>query len=399
MHADAVDGQRAVLAALRRNRDEAQLTQVTAAVAGLDPHFAGELARVLVAAAPNADNVQAISPVPRELECRPEERLWSSERADEGRVDLVFENQDEGFVLLVELKLHAGYGHEQVARYLRGRQRYTAERVGVLAVTRDAPAYGEPEQRTAGWLGSVRWARVLEDIRAIDHLDARARELWLTVLDICEQEGDLGVTELDVDAIHAWARYKRGRGQLEEFMREAATGAFEAVKDELAQASDLVPVGEPPRLLTRGAGEYRVWPYQESIHLRVALPGDGRERLRIQFLGGFSETLFTVEARHEDARRLPEPARSTVRELSDRMQATKRFDTDGKTYWARVHRPEQWLAEPDNVPATLVELTRTAVDELAGTGLLSAETGLCADSTDSVRARADELDEPPDEPR
>ena len=52
--------------------------------------------------------------MPERLACRSERVLADPA----GRVHLVFTDADGPFTLLVELKLHSGYGHRQLERYL-----------------------------------------------------------------------------------------------------------------------------------------------------------------------------------------------------------------------------------------------------------------------------------------
>src|SRR3954454_21554396 len=113
-----VGGERGVariLETLRRVGDEAQWTQVIAAVASEDDAFAGAVARALVNAAPDKAAVAALGPVPARLTCRAERTAHDAQGQDRGRVDLCFAGHD--FVLLGELKLHSGYGYLQLDRY------------------------------------------------------------------------------------------------------------------------------------------------------------------------------------------------------------------------------------------------------------------------------------------
>lgn len=81
------DGVRAILSALRRDRDEAQFTQLIAAVAGMDSKFAGDLARVVVAAAPKPANFTGLGEQPAELRCSAEEPVRRSRAACPSRLE------------------------------------------------------------------------------------------------------------------------------------------------------------------------------------------------------------------------------------------------------------------------------------------------------------------------
>src|SRR4051812_37148234 len=100
---DEVSG---VLRALRRTGDEAQWTQVIAAIAGADDRFATDLAQVFVDAAPNKAAAEALGAVPSQLTCQAERTLQDAESIGQGRVDLLFSDEDD-FALLCELKLHS----------------------------------------------------------------------------------------------------------------------------------------------------------------------------------------------------------------------------------------------------------------------------------------------------
>ena len=85
-----------VLRALRRPRDEAQLTQLIAAFAGTDPRFAAELARILIARAPQREAVEALGSIPDHLDCGAESHLFDVVGAGQGFVDLRFADSSEG---------------------------------------------------------------------------------------------------------------------------------------------------------------------------------------------------------------------------------------------------------------------------------------------------------------
>ena len=121
----------ALLRGLRRPGDEPQLTQAIAAVAGADyPFAAGFLRLVLRETGVTVD-------VPADVTVSAEEVV------PDGRVDLRFRAQ--GLDVIVELKIHAGYGPKWLDRYLAALT--DVEHAFVVAVTRDDPTYGEPRER------------------------------------------------------------------------------------------------------------------------------------------------------------------------------------------------------------------------------------------------------------
>src|SRR5262249_24441445 len=141
-----------------------------------------------------AENVRAFraSGLPGELECRAEVGL-----GDEGRVDLRFDGLD--LTLFVQIKLYAGYGHEQVRRYLRAVRRLPpGPRSALSAVTRAVPTYGESQlDDDERWLGSVRWAPLLSRLRHLPVADAQLADQWRLLLDVLDKQGDLGMTRAD----------------------------------------------------------------------------------------------------------------------------------------------------------------------------------------------------------
>jgi hypothetical protein len=306
--------------------------------------------------------------VPDRLHCRPEERVWDNEALDRGFVDLLFEDNEGAFTLLVELKLYSPYGREQVTRYLKARERYErlGRRAALLAVTRNTPAYGEPERQTPGWLGSVRWADLLEDMKSLEHRDEAVTLLWRAMLDILDRQGDLGVTEVDRNLVAAWARFTAGRDQLEQLMYDIADGALETVERELTTRAETNSPKTAGFSMRGKNKKYRVWPYHDRVHLRIGMPtGADPERLRIQFIALWSEgPYFTVEARHENAFKLPESVQDNLRRIEDELGCSKELTggwwTDHKTWWTHLHDLDTWLG---NDPSAVAKTLQRFVDE------------------------------------
>lgn len=88
--------------------------------------------------------------LPNRFACRSEVAL-----AD-GRVDLEFREPSSSWRVLVELKIGAGYGFEQIKRYLQALDPRDARQV-LVSITRDPPKYGDPpiDETNAHWAGSV----------------------------------------------------------------------------------------------------------------------------------------------------------------------------------------------------------------------------------------------------
>ncbi len=337
------------------------------------------LAAVLLDSA-DRDAATMVGDLPDEVTCDAEVAVSDVSGTPQGVVDLIFRSPDGTQALLVELKLHSGYGHEQIPRYLRALPAQ-APRGGVLAVTRDPPGYGEPTSGTPGWLGSTRWGHILGALGELRHCDDEVYRAWLTLLDILDEEGDFGVTTIDREAVSGWAHFVRGRRQLEGLLRSIAQPTLRAVHDALSGGGGGRPADEHAQFLTRGKQGLIVFPYQDRIFLRIAIPSRGSERLRVQFLALDGRgPFFTVEARHENAASLPETARRALHEKIE-PALSHCFDTDQRTYWAHVYGPEQWLDGPDEqLPERLLEFARSDVQDLARSGIFDADRGLLAEA-------------------
>jgi len=74
-----------------------------------------------------------------------------------------------------------------------------------------------------GWLGSIRWARLLPRLRTLPIADAGVAKQWRLLLDVLDEQGDLGMTRIDADAVRAWSRYFEGRQQLEWLLEQIFT--------------------------------------------------------------------------------------------------------------------------------------------------------------------------------
>ena len=158
----------ALIAALRNPRSEPELTQALAAVLGTDPKMASDFVRLVLTASPRGQSGEAsglLQELPPDFVCAAEESVA------EGRLDLGFRSLDGGWLLMVELKIDAGYGHEQLSRYLRSLGT-DARRQALVAITRVVPTYGDPAlAEDPRWSGSVRWGRVLAGLRALAPAD------------------------------------------------------------------------------------------------------------------------------------------------------------------------------------------------------------------------------------
>jgi hypothetical protein len=370
---DVVGDLSPILRALRRRSDEAQLTQALAAFAGTDPAFASQFLRVVLAEAPQRDRVLALGEIPVDIRCVAEHRLHDAGGANKGFVDLRFDEEDDEFTVLVELKLFSGYGHDQLARYLDALAALPAKRAGLVAVTRNPPLHGESVVRDdPRWCGSVRWARLFDKLRAIHHVDPLLNLAWPTMLDILRTDGDFGTMDFDTEIIRGWNHAFEARDTLISVLDEIADRALEIVRDELASRGS-IPSAPALAAFHVHKGR-RVWPWKNRLNLQVEIPAGSAERLRIQFLGGEKGgPYFTVEARYPDARSMlvdvAHPVSVSTRKLSDLSFAVGR---DWENYWARLHPPEEWLSAGPEIHTVLLNAITDDVRMLAASGLFEA---------------------------
>jgi hypothetical protein len=206
----------ALLRGLRRPGGEAQLTKVLAAVCCEDAGFARALLGLVL------HRLRGPSlPATASLEVIAEESVRGS------RFDLRF--RGAGWDVIVELKIHADYGREQLDRY-RGSLTYV-EHAYVAAITRDVP-WGEPPPDSAnGWLGASRWRDLLPGLRALPVADPELRMQWQLFLDILEEEGSMGFTRPDPDLFNDFARARLANRHMEELLLVLERPLLDALRD------------------------------------------------------------------------------------------------------------------------------------------------------------------------
>jgi len=243
----------------------------------------------------NPSRATSLGEVPAELQVSSEVVLRDETGREVGSVDLVFADSAGDFVLLVEAKLHSEYGSEQVERYLSALPTLGAERSALMAVTRNPPrqgeiaAYGDPR-----WLGSVRWARVVANLRELTLGEESLDHMWRGLLDVVREQGDFGTVDLNVDAVCAWARYDEGRAALIGLLDELAARLLEGVREEVTRAHPEWGSHEAAALILRS--QQVVWPWKGAVHVELAVPAAARsERLRVQFLAAGGKPHFTVK--------------------------------------------------------------------------------------------------------
>jgi hypothetical protein len=350
-----------VLATLRRAGDEAQWTQLIAASAAHDDAFAATLAEALIDAAPRADRVAAIKPVPARLNCRAERVVHDASDVGQGRVDLIFTGHD--FALICELKLHSGYGDRQLERYLTALDALPERRKALIAATTLHPQHGE--EAVAGrpeWLGSIRWADVYDRLAALTHADRGVANTWRAMLALMRRTGDFGPMDLHDDLILGWARRDDAEAALRGLLTNLTTPALEAIRSTAGSAE----------LRWKGKTQH-IFSMKNRMFLHYAVPASANEaRLRLQVIVFDGRPYFTVEARYEHpAEHVANDA--TLAEATAALQNQGfRHGRDGTGwFWVRIAKPQDWLAGPETAQRMLAIVEET-LPVLQASGIFTA---------------------------
>lgn len=375
---------RTVLSASRRPGDEAQWTRIIAAVAGTDSDFARQLAAVLAGLATRKAAAADLLDPPADTTCRCERTIWSLEGEGLGRVDLVFEDPDETYYLLVEHKLGSEYGNRQLERYAEALQNKAAPRKGLIAITAATPLKGEEVVANHPfWLGSLRWWSIFDALRAIAHPDPAIAAVWQASLDLLREQGDFGPMDADPELVRAWSRRDPAEKLLFSLLRELVEPTVEAFS-QVAGAPDA-------RVIYRGKKDaVVVWPHRNRPHVKFRVPADvPEERLRVQFYARGGNPHFGVEARYQHPR-------ESLADDADIAQATILLEAKGFTcrtdgsghHWSKMIPVDDVIAGPQTHDL-LVSAIRGAVRDLAESGLFEA---LAARTSASPAAILDEPD-------
>lgn len=366
------DGLQPLVQALRpwrRPNDEAQWTQIIAAVASRSAGFAYAFVQLLLQQS-NGDRVSQLAPVPTDLVCRAEGSLWSLQGEGLGRVDLVFETPDRDWLLLVENKLGSDYGDRQLERYLEALHASPAERKGLIAITTSTPILGEDQaEGNPHWLGSLRWWQLFDELARLPHEDPNVSSLWRAGLQLLRTEGDFGPMDADIEVVEAWSRRDEGENLLFFLLRELAKPTVDLLRAKLG------PDGA--QLMYRGQKNVAVlWPWKNQPNVKFAVPADaGEERLRVQFHANSGEPFFSVEARYEHAKEslTGDPVVGAATELL--RQEGFDIGNDGwGHYWAKV-RPAHELIRGAETSELLMTHLQEAISALVESGLFRALSG------------------------
>lgn len=349
--------------ALRKRGDEAQLTQLIAAVARSDADFATQLARLILEASGNAG---IAAEMPDRLECRAEQRLYDQEGEDLGRVDLLFADAAGTFTLLAELKLHSGYGHRQLDRYAASLSGLTPGARWLVAITKIAPHSGEDSVAAdPRWLGSIRWADIYDGLHALG-VDLAPRrpvlaEAWSTILWILREQGDFGPMDFDPALIAAWARRDEAERLLLHVLNELAKPTLDRLRT--------VANGTPVSILRKGPSQ-PIFLRKNRALVRFAVSDGGPEIFRIQFLG-WGDGRFTAEARYQHPRETLSGSLLEASDAAGRSGLQRGQDSAGH-HWKRRAVCVSELPHGMQAHDLLVEEIHSTIDACAASGLLGA---------------------------
>jgi len=263
----------ALIEGLRRAGDEPQLTQALAGVFRADSGVASQFARLLVG--PGLGDH-----VPDSLVCAAEEVVAN------GRLDLRLTSHE--WDLIVELKIHAGYGRDWLARYLAVRN--PVEYAYVVAVTRSVPLGEAPADPDNGWLGAVRWRALLPDMRRFTFRDPQLGEQWLLFLDVLEEEGSMGFTRADPALFTIWAQQRVARKHVEDLLRMLQPPLLVALQDRLGGGADAAD-----SYRSRNGRPVVSWAAWGKADLPFLVPKGGPARVRAGLMGWSPPVSFFVE--------------------------------------------------------------------------------------------------------
>ena len=327
----------AIIRGLRRARYEPQLTQALAGLFTAEPRVAAAFVRLLLAH-PDLKRPVDVSDLPAEFACAPEERFSG------GRLDLRFRAPD--WDVIVELKIDAGYGLDQIDRYVGalGQARHSH----LVALTRTVPLYGE-ETTSPAWRGSILWRRVLAGLSALPIQNQSLAHQWSALLHVLEEEGSMGFTKPDPDLFATYARIRAAAEHTDAFLDVLSQPLLAALRDALGNGeagADFRSVSRGKPALSRsrvGSAEYQ-----------FVVPRGGVTRVSAGLFGWQPPTRFSIAP--AGAKRLLESTAPNDSAVCRQLIASGFRAPSGNQADLRAFRPlEDDLLLSDDLEATVVE--------------------------------------------
>lgn len=341
--------QHAILKGLRDPGSETELTRVLAAAFNADPALAAGFVRAALRRSKRPDDPRW-DQLPDEFECRSEVQIA------EGRVDLEFKSLESGWRVLVELKIDAGYGFEQIERYIRCLDPGD-ERQVLLSITRDSPKYGDPPlDGRPNWTGSLAWAAILDDLRELP-ANRLVGDHWRLLLDILEDEGSMGVTKVKPELLRSWAQAAEARRHAVAFMEGLRSPLLVAVQEAFEPAFPTLAASERAGVTPTSNGK------RPQVDVQFHVPRAGEVRAAAQ-LWAWEDFRFAVSARYPSEDRSAE-ARHAIAHL-----AASGFE-NWKNRWLWRSLPlDQELLESSELADRLLEWAKESFGQIAGSGIL-----------------------------
>jgi hypothetical protein len=217
------------------------------------------------------------SEVPAALECRAEEVVHN------GRLDLRL--RSGAWDVIVELKIHAGYGHGWFERYLDALS--DGEHAYLVAITRDVPVTEPAPGAHPRWLGATRWQSLLPGMRLLRPTDERLADQWPLLIDVLEEEGSMGFTRPDPQLFDAFARGSRANRHMEDFLRVLETPLLQALQNVLGGPAQASLYWKRPGRFSRAR-----W---GKIDIPFRVPAGGPGRVRAGLIGWEPPVSFYVQ--------------------------------------------------------------------------------------------------------
>jgi hypothetical protein len=344
-----IGSRHAVIQGLRRAGYEPQLTQALNSVFQRDAAAAASFVRLILVEV----DAETASAVPARLNCTAEEVVIG------GRLDLRFSSDEPEWDVIVEVKIHAGYGQEWLERYCKALQ--PVHHAHVVAITRDVPTYGEPPRDSSpGWLGPVRWRQILPGLRTLPFADASLGSQWQILLDVLESEGSMGFTNADPKLFDAYASARRARLHVEEFLRFVRQPILQALQDVLG--------GDNSASLLWPKGGRLSYAKDGRIDIPLCVPAKGELRLRAG-IHGFEPPMSSFHVRLEPHQRWKAkfPSMSKAAQASVGSLVAGGFDRD----WMSTHLPltPELVGSPD-LETRVVEWAHAQFGTISESGIL-----------------------------
>ena len=265
----SLGAEHALIHALRQPGAETQVTDAIGAACAADPAFAADVARLMLSSAPRPVPPHAL--LPSQLRCTRELGI------EGGRVDLSFTDEAGNWHLLVEVKLHSGYGPRQLERYLEALRSEACHRV-LLAVTRSVPRRGEfAAGANPNWGGSIRWSKLLPGLRELRPRPALLADQWSLLLDVLEEEGAMGFTQPDPELLRAWTLARGARKHVELLLNSIQDRLVASAEEMVGKEGSVSLVPPAPRSAIRITSG--------DAYFEFRLSEDGPRRLRVGLRG------------------------------------------------------------------------------------------------------------------